>query len=63
MKAGAVEVLTKPFNDDVLLSTIQQCIEHSRVVLREQAEMSVLREMLSMASTLFPAVGQVSRRI
>src|SRR4051794_19357005 len=35
--------LTKPFNDDVLLSTIQQCIEHSRAVLREQAQMSVLR--------------------
>jgi FixJ family two-component response regulator len=43
MKAGAVEFLTKPFNDDVLLMTIQQCIEHSRAVLREQAEMSVLR--------------------
>src|SRR3954463_5598967 len=44
MKAGAVEFLTKPFNDDVLLGTIQQCIEHSRAVLREQAEMSVLRD-------------------
>ena len=44
MKAGAVEFLTKPFNDDVLLRTIQQCIEHSRAVLREQAEMSVLRD-------------------
>jgi FixJ family two-component response regulator len=43
MKAGAVEFLTKPFNDDVLLTTIQQCVEHSRVVLREQAEMRVLR--------------------
>ena len=43
MKAGAVEFLTKPLNDDVLLSTIQQCIEHSRAVLREQAEMNVLR--------------------
>jgi FixJ family two-component response regulator len=43
MKAGAVEFLTKPFNDDVLLTTIQQCVERSRVVLREQAEMRVLR--------------------
>ena len=43
MKAGAVEFLTKPFNDDVLLTTIQQCIEQSRAVLREQAEISVLR--------------------
>jgi FixJ family two-component response regulator len=44
MKAGAVEFLTKPFDDDVLLGTIQQCIEHSRAVLRAQAEMRVLRE-------------------
>jgi FixJ family two-component response regulator len=43
MKAGAVEFLTKPFNDDVLLATIQQCLEHSRAVFHEQAEMSVLR--------------------
>jgi len=43
MKAGAVEFLTKPFDDDVLLTTIQQCIEHSRAVLREQAEIRVLR--------------------
>ena len=39
MKAGAVEFLTKPFNDDVLLRTIQHCVERSRGVLREQAEM------------------------
>ena len=43
MKAGAVEFLTKPFDDDVLLRTIQQCVERSRAVLHEQAEMRVLR--------------------
>ena len=43
MKAGAVEFLTKPFNDDVLLRTIQQCVERSRAVLHEQAEMRVLQ--------------------
>ena len=43
MKAGAVEFLTKPFNDDVLLRTIQHCVDRSRAVLREQAEMRVLR--------------------
>ena len=43
MKAGAVEFLTKPFNDDVLLRTIQQCVARSRAVLHEQAEMRVLQ--------------------
>lgn len=33
MKAGAVEFLTKPFKDDVLLSAIQQALERSRVAL------------------------------
>src|ERR1700754_175971 len=32
MKAGAVEFLTKPFNDDVLLNSIHQAIERSRSV-------------------------------
>lgn len=44
MKAGAVEFLTKPFSDDILLDTIQQCIERSRAVLDKEAEMRVLRE-------------------
>src|SRR5579862_1078390 len=33
MKAGAVEFLTKPFNDEVLLGAIGQAIERSRDVL------------------------------
>jgi FixJ family two-component response regulator len=44
MKAGAVEVLTKPFRDDLLLSAIRNAIERSRVALREEAEMRALRE-------------------
>jgi FixJ family two-component response regulator len=44
MKAGAVEFLTKPFRDDVLLDAIQQAIERSRVALRRQSEMRTLRE-------------------
>ena len=43
MKAGAVEFLTKPFKDDVLLDAIRCAIERSRVALRQQAEMRVLR--------------------
>ena len=43
MKAGAVEFLTKPFKDDVLLNAIGGAIERSRAALRLDAEMRVLR--------------------
>ena len=44
MKAGAVEFLTKPFKDDVLIGAISGAIERSRVALRREADMHVLRE-------------------
>src|SRR5437667_5437952 len=44
MKAGAVEFLTKPFRDDVLLSAIRNAIERSRTALSHEAEIRVLRE-------------------
>ena len=44
MKAGAVEFLTKPFGDDVLLSAIRQAIERSCVALDQEADMRELRD-------------------
>ncbi len=44
MKAGAVEFLTKPFGDDVLLSAIRHAIERSRTALRHEAEIRALRD-------------------
>jgi FixJ family two-component response regulator len=44
MKGGALEFLTKPFRDDVLLGAIRHAIEHSRSVLTDQVETWALRE-------------------
>jgi FixJ family two-component response regulator len=43
MKAGAVEFLTKPFDDEVLLSAIRHAIKRSMAVLNDQAEIKALR--------------------
>ena len=43
MKAGAVEFLTKPFTNDVLLDAISGAIERSRTAVRQEAELRVLR--------------------
>jgi RNA polymerase sigma factor (sigma-70 family) len=44
MKAGAVEFLTKPFRDDVLLGAIRHAVERSRTALDRQEEMRTLRD-------------------
>ena len=44
MKGGAVEFLTKPFDDEVLLNAIQHAIRRSAAVLDDQAEITALRD-------------------
>ena len=50
MKAGAIEFLTKPFKDDVLLTAVRQALERSRVALGQQAEIKELRDRYSSLS-------------
>jgi FixJ family two-component response regulator len=44
MKAGAVEFLTKPFSDQVLLDAIDHAIERSRTALAHEADLRTIRE-------------------
>ena len=43
MKAGALEFLTKPFDDRDLLAAIRQAIKRDRAARRQQAEVQELR--------------------
>ena len=43
MKSGAVEFLTKPFQDEDLLNAIHQALDRDRVTLEQQNELAELR--------------------
>ncbi|MCW5658764.1 MAG: response regulator transcription factor [Burkholderiaceae bacterium] len=44
MKAGAVEFLTKPLNDDVLIAAISGALQRSRTALDHQLQVNALRD-------------------
>ena len=50
MKAGAVEFLTKPFGDNVLLTAIRNAINRSRTALSREAEIRGLRDSYALLS-------------
>jgi FixJ family two-component response regulator len=56
MKAGAVDFLTKPYDEGPLLAAIASAIERSRTALQQGAEASELRERLA---TLTPREREV----
>ena len=51
MKSGAVEFLTKPFDDQDLLNAIQQALDRDRLRRRQQSDFAGLRKCYQALST------------
>jgi len=51
MKSGALEFLTKPFEDQDLLSAVQQALARDSADRREQAELGSLRERYNLLTS------------
>jgi FixJ family two-component response regulator len=69
MKAGALEVLTKPFDDQVLLDAVYQALELDRLRRLERDELQRLRDLYETLTArerevmAFVATGMLNKQI
>ncbi len=60
MRAGALNFLSKPVNDDDLLAAVEEAVETDRVARRAQRDMALVRERLA---TLTPREREVLEQV